>query len=147
MLGSHSSATITLKIDALTSRMLRLRLDDYARLKEEADVDAFDPHALSADANAPVLGTSAHDDPIPYGCEDLLWGQTVAELLWLAGASMRPDVGRRDAEAFRQAFCDAHLLKVPNAPPHVEDDARGEGAQPTAHWRLVVHPLDVEPCV
>ena len=148
MLGRHSSATIALRIDPLTSRMLRLRLDDYKRLKKEADIDAFDAHALSADANTPLLGTSAHDDPVPYGCEDLLWGQTISELLWLAGASMRQDVGRRDAEAFRQAFCDAHLLKVPNAPPHVEEVGSGGGAQQRAvHWRLVVQAMDVKPCL
>jgi len=94
----------------------------------------------------PLLGTSVHDDPIPYGCEDLLWGQTISELLWLAGASMRPDLDRRDAEAFRQAFCDAQLLKTPNAPPHVEEVGSGGGAQRTVHWRLVVDFMGVEPC-
>ena len=117
----HASVDVTLRIDPLTSHMLRTRFDEYDRLKQEEILD----------------------DPVPYGHEDLLWGQTISEMFWLAGAEMRADVKRRDAVAFDQCLCDAEMLKVPNAPPHV---ATEQTQDPTTHgstvrWRMAVAPM------
>jgi len=117
----HASVDVTLRIDPLTSHMLRTRFDEYDRLKKEEILD----------------------DPVPYGHEDLLWGQTISEMFWLAGAEMRADVKRRDAVAFGQCLCDAEMLKVPNAPPHV---ATEQTQDPTTHgstvrWRMAVAPM------
>ena len=145
MLGDHGAMTITLRIDPLTSRMLRERFAEYERLGREADVESM-LYALRN--NETVIGSGLNDDPIPYGCDDLLWGQTLSELLWLAGAEMRPDLKRRDAVAFRQCLCDAEMLKPPNAPPHFAAEPRNNGAtaQRVVQWRMAVAPMALVPC-
>lgn len=145
MLGDHGAMTITLRIDPLTSRMLRERFAEYDRLKREADAESM-MNALQSDEV--VLGSGMNDDPIPYGCDDLLWGQTLSELLWLAGAEMRPDLKRRDAAAFRQCLCDAEMLKPPNAPPHFAAEPRVDETttQRVVQWRIAVAPMALLPC-
>lgn len=144
MLGNHATMTITIRIDPLTSRMLRVRFQEFDRLKTLADVDG----SFEVDATGTVPGSGHNDDPIPYGCEDLLWGQTISEMLWLAGAEMRPDLKRRDAVAFRQCLCDAETLKPPNAPPHFATTAMSdrETNQHFVQWRVAVAPMVLAPC-
>jgi len=145
--AEHASVKVTLRIDPFTSRMLRMRFAEYDRLKSEADVPSVaDMDTRTGDA--PILGSGSNDDPVPYGHEDLLWGQTISEMLWLAGAEMRPDVKRRDIVAFDQCLCDAELLKVPNAPPHFATAATPDAdtGQPVVRWRMAVAPMVMAPC-
>jgi hypothetical protein len=145
MLGNHATMTITLRVDPLTSRMLSVRFAEYDRLRREASLDEFD---AMEQADGVICGGGQNDNPIPYGIEDLLWGQTVSEMLWLSGAEMCVDAKRRDAVAFRECRCDAGTLKPPNAPPHFALPTRKNPAtnQCVARWRLAVAPMSVGPC-
>ena len=136
--NKDGTMTVELTIDPLTSQMLRERFTEYDRLKTDSNIETFD-------VEKEILRGFGHNDPIPYGCEDLLWGQTLSEMLWLAGAEMRPDLERRNDAAFRQCLCDAERLKPPNAPPHDEEEQSEHGRR-VVHWNLAVAPMVLAVC-
>ena len=129
-----AAVTMRLTIDARTSAMLS---DRFAGMHEQS---------RNAD---PVHGDGRTTyDPLPYGQDDLLWGQTLSELLWLGGADLHPDERRRDASADAALLVDASQLKPPNAPAHFATSRwQSPEAREYVVWRATVSPMQRDACV